>query len=579
MIFQQCCFDTNKITLKAETVCKARHLTSILPCSLMRTVAVSSIRSSSSRGGSFLVSWLQNHHNHRRHVARILSFDLNCFSLGTSSRNHSGQYHNAQRRDFSSNNNNNNRDNSRRFKLDGLPFSVSPEEALQAFRKWAEDDQGLRYLMSYSSVRIGAAYVPVWSFDVNIRFKQEKGSSSTVGAPSTWKPPMFSVYDSGSSKQSTIFVPGLASYAGYSYRRSLVNPVHSTSLVFLGEKTQPFGGWMLKDMYLASSGLQIEVVPDAWNATQGRAFSVVKAELQDIVNDAWTYEFGDDDVVGPPDVQTQVVSSRRVMMPTYVIDYSILGLSYRAFVSGCDRSAPVSGVSHQLFGSHNLFQSPEFHQNSRNFLTQVATGTQQFLKRFNLRMLIWIIRPFATILWFVFVRLFTIFPVVGALGGAFAGFRKVIQPWMDTRRASAEWERERDHETTILPRPISMILPVTPRPSTTATKPRFCGPSLVSTTIQKVISTGTRIGHRGHSHSGINNSNSNNNNNPISSHTNKRISSSINDSSSSSSNSNEPSRRRMNSIGTSTRMTRTVCWVSNVVQRPRRLVTLSVRAC
>ena len=245
---------------------------------------------------------------------------------------------------------------------------------------------------------------------------------------------------------STIFVPVLASYAGYSYRRTLLNPVHSTSLVVLGDKTQPFGGWMLKDMHLAASGNKIEVVPDAWNATRGRTFSIVKEELQDIVDDSWTYEFGDD-YGDPPNVQTQIVSSRRVMMPTYVIDYSILGLSYRAFVSGCDKSAPVSGVSHQVFGSQNLFQSPAFHENSRNFLTQVAEGTQQLLRRFNLPMLLWIFRPFVTALWFVFVRLFTIFPVVGALGGAFAGFRKVVQPWMDTRRASADWEREREHES------------------------------------------------------------------------------------------------------------------------------------
>mmetsp|Transcript_41476 Transcript_41476/g.46832 ORF Transcript_41476/g.46832 Transcript_41476/m.46832 type:complete len:189 (+) Transcript_41476:76-642(+) len=72
------------------------------------------------------------------------------------------------------NNDNNNKNKNNRFDLQALPFSISPEEALESFRKWAEKDQGLRYLMSYNSIRIGAAYVPVWSFDVNIRFQQQQ---------------------------------------------------------------------------------------------------------------------------------------------------------------------------------------------------------------------------------------------------------------------------------------------------------------------------------------------------------------------------------------------------------------------
>ena len=140
-----------------------------------------------------------------------------------------------------------------RFKLDALPFKVSPEDALQKFRDWAEVDQGLKYLMNYDSVRIGAAYVPVYSFDLNLRFG------------TNWKPPLFSIYQGF-----TMHIPGLSAYAGYSYRRSLINPVHSTSLVFLGEETQPFGGWMLKDMVLRETGASITVIPDAWNASKAR---------------------------------------------------------------------------------------------------------------------------------------------------------------------------------------------------------------------------------------------------------------------------------------------------------------------
>jgi hypothetical protein len=319
----------------------------------------------------------------------------------------------------------------RRFDLQALPFSVSPEEALESFRKWAEEDQGLRYLMNYKSVRIGAAYVPVWSFDLNVRFK---------GAGS-WKPDMFKMYDE-KGVQNIIYIPGLSCYAGYSYRRSLINPVHSTSLVFMGDRTEPFGGWMLKDMKLQASGNYVSVIPDAWCSTQGRAFSVVKEDMQDIVNNEWPHDQG-----SPPKVQTEVVSSRRVFMPTFVVEYKIFGLEYKAYVSGCDRSAPVGGVSHQLFGDNNMFNNPEFHQSSRNFLTQVSSGATQLLRRFNLPMLIWIFRPFLTVFWFIFLRLFSAFPVIGAAGGLFAGFRKIVQPWMDERRANAEWERQRVHES------------------------------------------------------------------------------------------------------------------------------------
>jgi hypothetical protein len=323
----------------------------------------------------------------------------------------------------------------KRFDLQALAFSISPEEALETFRKWAEVDQGLKYLINYNSIRIGAAYVPVWSFDVNVRFKGAQSSSK-------WKPPMFSVYDEGPrGKQDIIFVPNLAAYAGYSYRRSLINPVHSTTLVFMGQQTQPFGGWMLKDMKLRASGNPVSVVPDAWNSTQGRAFSVIKEELQAMADASWPHADAP-----PPRVQTQVVNARRVFMPTFVIDYQILGLEYRAFVSGCDRSAPVGGLSHQLFGESNFVTSPDFHQTSRNFLSQVWSGGSQLLQRFSIPMLIAIFRPFFTVFWFILLRLWAAFPIAGAAGGLFAGFRKVLQPWMDNRRADAEWERQRQHE-------------------------------------------------------------------------------------------------------------------------------------
>jgi hypothetical protein len=306
-----------------------------------------------------------------------------------------------------------------RFQLHALPFSVAPEDALEKFRDWAEKDQGLKYLMNYDSVRIGAAYVPVFSFDLNVRFG------------SNWKPPMFSVYHGN-----TIHIPGLSAYAGYSYRRSLINPVHSTSLVFLGDETQPFGGWMLKDMVLRETGASISVIPDAWNATQARAFNVVLEELQGISDDSWPQEGQ------APKVQAEIVKARRVFMPTFVVDYSILGLQYRAFVSGCDKAAPVAGNNHRILGEHNMFESPEFHQQSRNFLTWSAG----MLRIQNLPFILRVFRPALTLMWFGLMRIWATIPLIGAATGAIAGYRKIVQPWMDARSASAEWERQREHE-------------------------------------------------------------------------------------------------------------------------------------
>jgi DnaJ-domain-containing protein 1 len=331
--------------------------------------------------------------------------------------------------------------------LDALPFSISPEEALESFRHWAEQDQGLRYLMSYDSVRIGAAYVPVWSFDVNIRFAVSASSSSKSKQPNTtsydWKPSLFQAY----GDSSVVHLPGLSAYAGYSYRRSLVNPVHSTTLVFMGDRTERFGGWMLRDMTLKATGQPVSVVPDAWNATQARAFAVIEEELNGIAQQEWaeTNTTNANTNTNKVEVQTQLVNSRRVYMPTYVIDYSIAGLEYRAFVSGCDKAASVSGVSHQILGN-TIFNSDALNQSSRHFLMQLSQYTSRFLSPQTWPFVIRMLGPLLSVLRFGLLRIWAAIPVLGMAGGAFAGFRKVLQPWMDNRSASAEWERQRENE-------------------------------------------------------------------------------------------------------------------------------------
>lgn len=196
----------------------------------------------------------------------------------------------------------------------GLKFSISPEKALQKFEYWARSEQGLnRFVLPRSSIRISAAYCPVWSFDINIRYI--KTNKKTGKKRFDWKPDLFSIYGT----QSVIHLAGLSAYAGYTYRRSLIDPLHNTSLIFLGDKTVPFGSWMLQDMKL-ETGESLSVSPDPWNATRGRAWDVVKEGLSSLPG------VEDSGMESQPQVQTEIVSARRVYMPTYSVNYHILGM-------------------------------------------------------------------------------------------------------------------------------------------------------------------------------------------------------------------------------------------------------------
>jgi hypothetical protein len=193
----------------------------------------------------------------------------------------------------------------------GLSFSISPDVAWEKFMQWAEKEQGLNsFLMNPDSVQVVAAYCPVWSFDLNVRYVVT--DNKTGRKRLNWKPEIFSVYGT----QSVLHLPGLSAYAGYSYRRSLIDPLHNTALVFLGDHVVPFGAWMLRDMTMNRTGEAVPVVPDPWNATQGRALAIVKEGLESLSSLA-------DSTIR---VQTEVLSSRRVYMPTYAVRYKVLGM-------------------------------------------------------------------------------------------------------------------------------------------------------------------------------------------------------------------------------------------------------------
>jgi len=326
------------------------------------------------------------------------------------------------------------------FKLDALPFSVSPEEALERFRKWSVDDQGLNWIMNWNSIRIGAAYVPVWTFDLNLRYVVTDVHGHKRY---DWKPPVFE--SSYGSTQPVVHLPGLGAYAGYSYRRSLVHPIVNTTCVFMGEELVPFEKYMLTDMKLQSTGQPIEVNPDPWNATRAQAFATLVEDLESIAAAAADNTGMEG---GKVQVQTEILESKRVYLPIFLIDYSVLGLEYRAFTSGCDAAAGVSGVDHRVLGG---FQpNRDMNQASQSFLSSTWTAAQNVahvgLRSFTSRQLFGILAIGLQFVGSILSRIVMRIPPIAFLGGLFVGFRKVIQPWMDTRKASAEWESQREHE-------------------------------------------------------------------------------------------------------------------------------------
>lgn len=225
----------------------------------------------------------------------------------------------------------------------------------------------------------------------------------------------------------------LAAYSGFSYRRSLIDPIHNTTLVFKHESIVPFGSWMLNRMEFR--GKSLDVFPDPWNATRERAFSIIYDELHDMVNvDGQSNEV---------QVEVERLSSRRIYMPTYVVDYTILGVTYQAFVSGCDASVEVSGVSHNsIFNAGS--KGDTVIKGAASFLSQKAAPmAATALQFFGLR-------PFVAagqIIWGVISRIAMKFHIIGLLGGgAVMAWRKLVRPYLDDRAATEEWRQQRDEE-------------------------------------------------------------------------------------------------------------------------------------
>lgn len=99
----------------------------------------------------------------------------------------------------------------------------------------------------------------------------------------------------------------------------------------------------------------------------------------------------------------------------------MLAPRYLAFVSGCDDGAPVSGISHKVFDVSN--------EDASTFLSKAASVAHQGLQYIGVRGLPTFIAVLLQFIGSSVARLAIRLPMVGALGGAFVGFRKIIRPW------------------------------------------------------------------------------------------------------------------------------------------------------
>ena len=110
------------------------------------------------------------------------------------------------------------------------------------------------------------------------------------------------------------------------------------------------------------------------------------------------------------------------------LNFFSLSCRYQAFVSGCDDGAAVSGISHKVFDVDPA-NVAHVSANATGFLSTAVSYIQSAVRLLGGRQ----IGTLAVVLLQFFgslaARLLLRLPLIGAIGGAFVGFRKIIRPW------------------------------------------------------------------------------------------------------------------------------------------------------
>jgi hypothetical protein len=97
-------------------------------------------------------------------------------------------------------------------------------------------------------------------------------------------------------------------------------------------------------------------------------------------------------------------------------------------VSGCDDGAAVSGVSHKVFET-DASSVLNLSSHASGFLSTAISFVQSGIRVLGGRQIGTIIVVALQFFGSLAARLLMRLPLIGALGGAFVGFRKIIRPW------------------------------------------------------------------------------------------------------------------------------------------------------
>lgn len=101
---------------------------------------------------------------------------------------------------------------------------------------------------------------------------------------------------------------------------------------------------------------------------------------------------------------------------------------YQAFISGCDDGAAVSGVSHKVFDVDPTNVS-RVSAHATGYLSTALNFVQSAARLLGGRQIGTLIVVALQFFGSLAARLLLRLPLIGAIGGAFVGFRKIIQPW------------------------------------------------------------------------------------------------------------------------------------------------------
>ena len=232
------------------------------------------------------------------------------------------------------------------YGIKAIPFSIYTDKAIRKFHEW-RDDHDVTLFFDDRSVSIEALMLPFWTFDLYLRFQDH----------SSLKPSVLQAYKILQEETgSTIFLPGMSSYAGYLYKQdahNLLNVVHSSSLLF--EKSNDLNNdhivkadpvknllpWMLDDLpYRQGDGLP--VYSDAWGS------SLMDSLTSMLRNCLVPFLFRTHDETLSSSIDVMVKSATRLYLPTYVIKYKVLGTQFQAFASGWSIDSTVSGIPRVL---------------------------------------------------------------------------------------------------------------------------------------------------------------------------------------------------------------------------------------